>query len=134
MASTQRRMAADARRLASRRSDNEKQAAQHIREALRRAHAQGVEEGRAQERSENSGHNARSLLLDAAADTLDQTAARASAIPNSGRAIGAFKEAASILRDAARRGEPAQQPAPEPEQPKRAKSTKKAKSNGDTSG
>jgi hypothetical protein len=76
-----------------------------IRDLVRRNYERGLEDGRADERDENSVVQPRIVLLEIGADILDRLSARTDKIPNSERACGAYREASSILRDAAMMGE-----------------------------
>jgi hypothetical protein len=101
MATDQRRLAADARRMAPGREE-----AAAVRTLLKRNYDRGRVAGREEARAEVANHDSRTTLLACSADYLDAAEARASSIPNSDRTMTAFREASAILRDAARLGEP----------------------------
>jgi hypothetical protein len=103
--SNQRRLAADARRVAN--NGNERETVAQLRHLMKKNYDRGVEDGREQLRNELDAADPRALLLQAGAEQLDGMGARISSVPNSARAQSAFREAAAILRDAAREGEPA---------------------------
>jgi hypothetical protein len=105
MTTNNRRVAADARRIARETGVEDREQTGLIRELIRRNYERGLEEGRAQERQENGDVMPRTVLLNAAADILDRMEARTTAIPNSDRAISAYREASAILRDASSLGE-----------------------------
>lgn len=111
MADDKRRAAADARRITE---QGDRQAAGEIRKLLKRNYERGVVAGREQAEAENASQNARATLLLSSADTLEAAMSRTSKIPNSNRAMGAFREAISILRDAAG-GEPPSSTEPDKE-------------------
>lgn len=105
MTTNNRRVAADARRIAREMGVEDRDQTRLIRDLIRRNYERGLEEGRAQERRENGDVMPRTVLLNASADILDRMEARTNAIPNSDRAISAYREASAILRDAASIGE-----------------------------
>lgn len=105
MTSNSRRVAADARRIAQEAGVEDRDKIRFIRDLVRRNYERGLEEGRAQERIENGDEQPRTVLLNSSADILDRMEARTEKIPNSDRAISAYREASAILRDAATLGE-----------------------------
>jgi len=105
MTSNNRRVAADARRIAKEVGITDREQTKVIRELVRRNYERGLEEGRAHEREENGDAMPRTLLLNISADILDRMEARTGKIPNSDRACSAYREASAILRDAAVVGE-----------------------------
>lgn len=118
-----RRMAADARRIAARKSEEEATAT--LRETLKKNYERGREAGREEMRAELQGVDSRRALLDSAADHCESTGSRISSIPNSNAELRACREAEGILRDAAKSSEvAAEDPEPAPEPPPK-KSTRK---------
>lgn len=105
MTTNNRRVAADARRIAKEVGIEDRETTKAIRELVRRNYERGLEEGRAQEREENGDAMPRTILLNLSADILDRIEARTSKIPNSDRACSAYREASAILRDAVVVGE-----------------------------
>lgn len=105
MTTNNRRVAADARRIAREMGLDDREQTKMIRDLIRRNYERGLEEGRAQEREENGDMMPRTVLLNTSADILDRMEARTEAIPNSDRAVSAYREASAILRDAATVGE-----------------------------
>jgi hypothetical protein len=105
MTTNNRRVAADARRIARETGITDKEQTRMVRELVRRNYERGLEEGRAQERQENADFQPRTMLLHTSADLLDRVCAKTEKIPNSERACGAYREASAILRDAAEVGE-----------------------------
>lgn len=115
MATDSRRTAADARRIAGDGAD--KEAVKKVRDALKDNYERGVAAGRETLAAEMQGLDPRTTLLHVSAELLDNAAARTSAIPNSHKALSAYREAAAILRDAAQGEEPVDTaPEPEPEE------------------
>lgn len=100
MTTNNRRVAADARRIAREVGVSDREQTRVIRELIKRNYERGLEEGRAQEIRENGDTMPRTLLLNISADILDRMEARTSSIPNSDRAVSAYQEASAILRDA----------------------------------
>jgi len=129
MADNRRRLAADARRIAIKGGDT-RDTAKEVRDLLKRNYERGREEGRAEAEDEHAATNGRSVLLETSADMLDQALARTSGMPNSNKAQMAYREAAAILRDAARKGEQGTNGDgdEEPEPKSKSKSKAKAKS------
>lgn len=105
MTSNNRRVAADARRIARELGTEDRDQTRFIRDIVRRNYERGLEEGRAQERDENADEQPRTVLLNTSADILERMESRTGKIPNSNRAISAYREASAILRDAATIGE-----------------------------
>ena len=105
MTTNNRRVAADARRIAREMGVKDREQTRLIRELVRRNYERGLEEGRAQERAENADFQPRTVMLNTSADILDRMEARTDKIPNSDRACSAYREASAILRDAATLGE-----------------------------
>lgn len=105
MTTNNRRVAADARRIARETGVKDREQTRLIRDLVRRNYERGLEEGRAQEREENGDAMPRTILLNTSADILDRMEARTSKIANSERACSAYQEASAILRDAATVGE-----------------------------
>lgn len=99
MASDSRRIAADARRVASTQGDADRVAVKKVREALAENYERGRAKGREEVQEELGLSDPRALALDTAAEVLDGFLSRVSAIPNSDRTQAAFREAAGILRD-----------------------------------
>lgn len=128
MASDVRRTAADARRIAGDGAD--KDAVKKVRDALKDNYERGVAAGREALTAELDSLDPRTSMLHLCAEMLDNAAARTSAIPNSYKALSAYREASAILRDAAKGEEPvAQAPEegkqPEPKPPAAKKSTRR---------
>lgn len=98
----QRRLAADARRLAGRRADEmtDRAATEQIRTALRQNYDRGFEAGREEMRGELRAEDPRRALLGALAEHVGIVEGRIGAIPNSTAELRACREAAAILRDA----------------------------------
>ena len=105
MTTNNRRVAADARRIARESGITDREQTRLIRELVRRNYERGLEDGRTQEREENSDVQPRTILLNTSADILERMSVRTDKIPNSERACGAYREASAILRDAALMGE-----------------------------
>lgn len=105
MTTNNRRVAADARRIAREMGVEDREQTRLIRELVRRNYERGLEEGRAQERAENADFQPRTVMLNTSADILERMEARTGKIPNSDRACAAYQEASAILRDAATLGE-----------------------------
>jgi hypothetical protein len=105
MTTNNRRVAADARRIARELGIEDRDLTRSIRDLVRRNYERGLEEGREQERTENGDLQPRTVLLNVGADILDRMEARTEKIPNSTRACSAYREASAILRDAATIGE-----------------------------
>ena len=105
MTTNNRKLAADARRIAREAGVESKEQTAQIRDLVRRNYERGLEDGRIAEREENGDMNPRMVLLHTSADILEEMMNRTEKIPNSQRALGAFNEASAILRDAADRGE-----------------------------
>lgn len=105
MTTNNRRVAADARRIAREMGVEDRDQTRLIRELVRRNYERGLEEGRAQERAENADFQPRTVLLNTSADILERMESRTDKIPNSDRACAAYREASAILRDAASLGE-----------------------------
>lgn len=107
MSDDTRRIAADARRIASSVGvkDDEK-VVTNLRNALRRNYERGVAEGRRQVRRESRAIDPRELILGAFGDALENAATMMKTAPNSKRAQQALSEAGAVLRDARQRGEP----------------------------
>lgn len=101
MPSDERRLAADARRVVSR-DGGEREATKVIRQALRANYDRGKAAGREELSAELGNRDTRTAFLESDAETLDLHGARISNIPNSTRAATAYREAAAILRDAAK--------------------------------
>lgn len=104
MASDARRAAADARRIAPVGSD--KDAIKKVRDALKDNYERGVAAGRDVLADELRAADPRTTMLHFVAEMCDGAAARTSSIPNSNKALSAYREAAAILRDAAKGEEP----------------------------
>ena len=112
----QRRLAADARRIAGSDGD-ERKATEQIRDALRQNYDRGREQGREEMRAEMRTLDPRRALLGSAADHLETMGLRLSAIPNSSVELRACREAAAILQDASEAIEREPEPESEAESP-----------------
>ena len=104
MTTNNRRVAADARRIARDSGLTHRDQIATFRELLRRNYERGLEDGRQQERSENDALQPRTILLNISADILERMSARTEKIPNSDHACIAFREASANRRDEAEVG------------------------------
>ena len=99
--SDQRRLAADARRIADRKTKGQsRQATEEIRESLRQNYQRGYDAGRVSMHSELALFDPRQALLGSASDFIKTVEGRIAAIPNSTAELRACREAAAILSDA----------------------------------
>lgn len=123
-----RRMAADARRVSAKRSEDE--TAKAFRESFRENYERGRAQGREEMREELQGVDTRTAMLNVLADGVEAAGSRISSIPNSENELRACREAEGILRDAAKSVTPRNQPEePEAEEePKKATGKKRRKS------
>lgn len=124
----QRRLAADARRIASQGNGNgsDRRVTEQVRSALKANYDRGVEKGREDMRCELETWDPRRALLSTASEHLELVRGRISTIPNSNAEMRACREAAAILKDASEAIE--REPEPEPEPETKRKTKRKSKS------